>query len=133
MQFFNPEAESFVPDVSEVGRVLARATHLAIAAHPDDVEILAKDGILKCFHTSGKGFMGVILTNGAGTYREGAYVTYSDEEIARERKLEQKKAAVVGEYCSSRRLMLATWLAVFEMKLSNGSSVWKKSLRSREV
>lgn len=101
MQFFKPGAEIFIPDGAEVGRALARTTHLAIAAHPDDIEILAVDGILKCFHAPTKGFMSVILTNGAGTYREGAYAASSDEEIARERRLEQKKAAMVGEYCAA--------------------------------
>ncbi len=98
MQFNKPGAEVFVPDGAPVEQALAGVTHLAIAAHPDDIEILAFDGIMKCFHKVGSGFMSVILTNGSGTYRELAYAGYSDAEIVRARAMEQKKAAVVGEY-----------------------------------
>ncbi len=101
MQFVKPDAETFVPDGAPVDQAFARSTHLAIAAHPDDIEILAYDGIMKCFHKPGKGFMSVILTNGAGTYRELAYASYTDAEIVEARKMEQKKAAVVGEYTAA--------------------------------
>jgi LmbE family N-acetylglucosaminyl deacetylase len=104
MQFTRPDAEIFIPDGSPVEQALGRCTHLAIAAHPDDIEILAYDGIMKCFQKPERGFVSVILTNGAGTYRELAYAGYGDEEIVRARKLEQKKAAVVGEYSAAMML-----------------------------
>jgi LmbE family N-acetylglucosaminyl deacetylase len=100
MQFAKASAEIYVPDGLPVDQAISRTSHLAIAAHPDDIEILAYDGIVKCFHSPGKGFMGVILTDGAGTYREYDYAGYSDEEMVWTRKLEQKKAAMVGEYCA---------------------------------
>ena len=42
-------AEIFVPDGCSVAEALARTTHLGIAAHQDDLEIMAIDGILRAF------------------------------------------------------------------------------------
>jgi LmbE family N-acetylglucosaminyl deacetylase len=42
--------------------------------------------------------MAVIVTNGAGSRRDGIYASYDDQEMQKLRRLEQKKAAFVGEY-----------------------------------
>jgi LmbE family N-acetylglucosaminyl deacetylase len=71
---------------------------MGIGAHQDDLEIMAFDGVLKCFHVDDKWFTGVIVTNGSGSPRDGLYAKYSDEMMQAVRRQEQKKAAVVGEY-----------------------------------
>lgn len=91
-------AEIFVPDGRPVDESLARTTHMAIGAHQDDLEIMAADGILQCFGRQDRWFCGVVATNGSGSPRSGQYADFSDERMRSVRRLEQKKAAVVGEY-----------------------------------
>jgi len=98
MKFHLDTAEIFVPDRLSVGEALARTTHLAIGAHQDDIEIMAFDGILKCFQRNDRWFCGVVVTNGSGSPRDDLYEDYTDEEMRAVRRKEQKKAAVVGEY-----------------------------------
>ncbi len=71
---------------------------MAISAHQDDLEIVAYDGILKCFQRDDKWFCGVVVTNGSGSPRDDLYKDYTDEEMRVVRRTEQKKAAMVGEY-----------------------------------
>jgi len=59
---------------------------------------MALSGILDCFQRADKGFCGVIVTNGSGPPSEETYTDYTDEEMRRIRRIEQRKAAVVGEY-----------------------------------
>ena len=98
VKFGNDTAEFFVPDNESVESALERTTHIGIGAHPDDLEIMAYHGILECFMNGGKWFLGVTVTHGAGSPRDDFYASYSDEEMRRVRKIEQKKAAVIGEY-----------------------------------
>jgi len=98
MEFRNAGADVFVPDGSEPGAALARTTHLCIAAHQDDIEIMAYHGIAACFGLPDKWFTGVVVTNGAGSPRSGIYGNYTDEEMQQVRLREQRKAAYVGEY-----------------------------------
>lgn len=93
-------AEVFIPDGKQTDEALARTTHMAISAHQDDIEIMAYDGILKCFGKQDKWFSGVVVTNGSGSARTGLYADYSDEQMQEIRKIEQKKAAFVGEYAA---------------------------------
>ena len=94
----NASAEIWVPDgVSESG-ALERVTHMGIGAHQDDIEIMSLEGILAGFGSNEKWFMAVIVTNGAGSPRDGLYANYSDVRMQEVRRLEQKKAAFVGEY-----------------------------------
>jgi LmbE family N-acetylglucosaminyl deacetylase len=71
---------------------------MGIAAHQDDIEIMALEGILAGFGNPDKWFMAVIVTNGAGSPRDGLYAAYSDEQMQAVRRMEQKKAAFVGDY-----------------------------------
>ena len=98
MRFHNPGADLFVPDGVESPGALARTTHLCIAAHQDDVEIMAYHGIAECFGKADKWFSAVVVTNGAGSPRNGIYAGYSDDEMQKVRLREQRKAAYVGEY-----------------------------------
>ena len=98
MELHNSGAEIYVADGSPVDTALARTTHLGVAAHQDDLEIMAYHGILECFGRQDKGFAGVTITNGAGSPRDGIYAQYTDEVMQVVRRKEQKKAAFVGEY-----------------------------------
>ena len=98
MKLSEAKAEIWVPDGVEEGRALARTTHLGIAAHQDDIEIMALEGILAGFGNPEKWFTAVIVTNGAGSPRDGLYAAYTDEQMQVVRRAEQKKAAFVGEY-----------------------------------
>jgi len=93
-------AEVFVPDGLSESKSLARTTHLCIAAHHDDIEIMAAQPILECFQREDKWFTGVVLTDGRGSPRAGIYENYSDEEMRLVRFKEQRKAAIVGEYAA---------------------------------
>jgi LmbE family N-acetylglucosaminyl deacetylase len=98
MQFHLNSAEIFVPDGMPETPALARTTHMAIGAHPDDLEVMAVDGILACFQRPDRWFTGVVVTNGSGSARDNVYRDYSDADMQFVRRKEQKKAAVVGEY-----------------------------------
>jgi LmbE family N-acetylglucosaminyl deacetylase len=98
MRLSQPAATITVPDGMPEGPALSRITHLAIGAHQDDCEIMALQGILACYHRAGLSFGAVTCTNGSGSPRAGAYAALSDEEMARLRRREQEKAAVVGDY-----------------------------------
>jgi LmbE family N-acetylglucosaminyl deacetylase len=100
MKLPNPRAEIYVPDGLPAHDALARTTHLAIGAHPDDLEIMAVDGILQCFRRSDRWFTGVVMTDGGGSPRDDVYRDTTDEEMQAIRAAEQKKAAVVGEFAA---------------------------------
>ena len=104
MQFHNSTADLFVPDGTAPEAALARTTHLCIAAHQDDIEIMAYHGIAECFGLPDKWFTGVVVTNGAGSPRSGIYGGYSDQEMQKVRLVEQRKAAYVGEYAAQIQL-----------------------------
>jgi LmbE family N-acetylglucosaminyl deacetylase len=104
MQFHKSTADLFIPDGLEPGAALGRTTHLCIAAHQDDIEIMAYHGIAECFGQKDRWFSGVVVTNGAGSPRSGIYGGYTDEEMQRVRLVEQRKAAYVGEYAAQAQL-----------------------------
>ncbi|HEY3411998.1 MAG TPA: PIG-L family deacetylase [Armatimonadota bacterium] len=98
MQFKIPTAGVYVPDEKPEAEALSRTTHMGISAHQDDIEIMAMEGVINCFGLADKWFAGVIVTNGAGSARDDMYANYTDAEMQKIRRLEQKKAAFVGEY-----------------------------------
>lgn len=98
MKLTNPGAELYIPDNCPVEEALKRTTHMGISAHQDDLEIMAYHGIVECFGRDDRWFFGVVVTNGAGSPRDDLYDRYTDEEMQKVRKVEQKKAAFVGEY-----------------------------------
>ena len=89
-------ADFYIPDGSTLPEALERTSHLGIVAHQDDLELLAYDGILKCFGK--KSFFGVDVTNGVGCQKSGIYASLTDKEMQLHRKNEQIKAALIGEY-----------------------------------
>jgi LmbE family N-acetylglucosaminyl deacetylase len=98
MKFHSPTAEIFIPDGAAEPEALARTTHLAVSAHPDDLEIMAAGPILQCYRKKDEWFTGVVVTDGRGSPRIGLYESYTDEAMHAVRMQEQKKAATVGEY-----------------------------------
>lgn len=100
IQLKNQRGVFFVPDGTEVKEALARVTHLAIGAHPDDIEFMAWHGILEGLAGQGKFFAGVTATDGGGSSRIGAYASVTDEEMRLIRLQEQKKAAYLGNYAA---------------------------------
>ncbi len=104
MKLTRPNAQLFIPDGLDEAAALRRTTHLAISAHQDDIEIMAVDGILKCYGKSDQWFTGVVVTDGAGSPRAGLYKDFSDEQMRQIRVVEQKKAAMVGGYAAQALL-----------------------------
>ena len=100
VKFHSSSAEFYVPDGLPISQALARTTHLCVAAHPDDIEIMAVQPILECFHQPDKAFTGVIVTDGRGSPRSGPYQDYTDEAMRQVRIEEQRKAAQTGEYAA---------------------------------
>ncbi len=88
----------FIPDGTEEKQALKRTTHLCVAAHQDDIEFMAYSPIAECFGRKDKWFCGVVVTDGAGSPRNGLYADYTDEQMKAVRIEEQKKAAMLGEY-----------------------------------
>lgn len=106
MKLSRPDADLYVPEGRlPAAAALARTTHLCVAAHQDDIEIMAYHGIAECFRQPGRWFTGVVVTNGAGSPRSGVYANYTDAEMQAVRVREQRKAAHLGEY--SLQLQLA--------------------------
>ena len=90
----------YIPDSNELDSkiVMKKTTALCIATHEDDVEIMCTKGILDCFNKKDDWFGAVVVTDGAGSPRNGIYSNFTDEEMMKIRIKEQKKAAYIGEY-----------------------------------
>ena len=100
MNLHRDTAEIFVPDALPPDQALRRTTHLAVAAHQDDIEIMAAAPVLECYQRRDRWFTGVVVTDGRGSPRNGMYGRYSDEEMRMVRLKEQRKAAIIGEYAA---------------------------------
>jgi LmbE family N-acetylglucosaminyl deacetylase len=100
MKFHLDTAEIYIPDDEPIEQALSRTTHLCLAAHQDDIEIMAAQPILECFQQKDKWFTGVVVTDGRGSPRDGLYGQYNDEDMRLVRFKEQRKAAIVGEYAA---------------------------------
>lgn len=109
----------FVPDNTPVEKALERTTHLCIAAHQDDIELMCYQGISECFGINDKWFCGVVVADGAGSPRTGIYGDFSDEQMKAVRITEQNKAAFVGEYGAQLQLSYSSK----EIKDSNNTEI----------
>jgi LmbE family N-acetylglucosaminyl deacetylase len=99
MKFSQPRADIYVPSAEFAPeKALARTTHLCIAAHQDDIEIMAYQGITACLGQSEKSFTGVVVTDGAGSPRSGPYAHLSEEQMKDVRRQEQRRAAKLGKF-----------------------------------
>ncbi len=95
-----PQAEVYIPDGTPETQALERTTYLCIAAHQDDIEIMAAQAVLACFQQPEQWFTGVVVTDGRGSPRAGLYADYTDDAMWAVRRREQRKAAFVGEYAA---------------------------------
>jgi LmbE family N-acetylglucosaminyl deacetylase len=100
----NASADIYIPDGKPLPEALSRVTHLAVGAHQDDLEFMAFHGIVACFHSSTEWFAGVTCTNGSGSARIGAYSSFTDEQMMKVRREEQRLAASVGRYAAMLQL-----------------------------
>jgi LmbE family N-acetylglucosaminyl deacetylase len=105
MKFSRPKADIFMPDAKLTPEAaLRRVTDLCVAAHQDDIEIMAYAGVAACYAQPGRAFGGVVVTNGAGSPRTGAYAHMTDEEMQDVRREEQRQAARIGRYAIQLQL-----------------------------
>ncbi|WFB37077.1 PIG-L family deacetylase [Kiritimatiellota bacterium B12222] len=104
MKLSQSTASFYVPDRVQEPQDLARITHLGIGAHQDDLEFMAYHGILAGYDSTEKWFGGITCTNGSGSPREGKFVTYSDKEMQAIRRIEQNRAADIGQYAAMIQL-----------------------------
>jgi len=104
MKFSQPAADIFIPDGSPVAAALARTTHLCLAAHQDDIEIMAHSAIAECYGRTDLGFTGVVVTDGGGSPRAGRFATMTDAEMKLVRRDEQRRAATLGRYAAQLQL-----------------------------
>lgn len=98
MKFSRSDADVFSPSGLAPEAALARTTHLCIAAHADDIEIMAQAAIDECREQPGKFFTGVVVTDGAGSPRTGRYAELDDAGMRAVRREEQRRAAQLGSY-----------------------------------
>jgi len=100
MKFSQSAADAYVPSGRPLARALAATTHLCLAAHQDDIEIMAHHAIAACYGRRDAAFTGVVVTDGAGSPRSGAFAKLSDEQMKAERRAEQRRAAKLGRYAA---------------------------------
>jgi hypothetical protein len=81
MKFSSPAADAYVPDKRPLAAALARTTHLCIAAHQDDIEIMAHSGIAECHGRKDRWFTGVVVTDGGGSPRAGRVAELTHEPM----------------------------------------------------
>jgi len=98
MNFSQPQADIYVPSGEPPAIALARTTHLCVAAHQDDIEIMAYHGITECRASGDRWFSGVVVTTGAGSPRSGKFARIGADEMQAIRRREQRRAARLGGY-----------------------------------
>ena len=98
MDFNKPEAEIVLISQDATEQNLNKTTDLCIAAHQDDIEIMAYGAISACLNDAQREFVGAVVSNGGGSPRGGIYANYSDSQMKAVRKEEQKNAARIGGY-----------------------------------
>ncbi|HDL77838.1 MAG TPA: PIG-L family deacetylase [Lentisphaerae bacterium] len=98
MKFNKPGADVFIPDEVTLDEALDRVTHLGVAAHPDDLELMALHGILHCLEHPGDWFGAVVCTGGGRAPERGRYEGASPERLREIRRREQNLAALIGRY-----------------------------------
>jgi LmbE family N-acetylglucosaminyl deacetylase len=102
VKFSQPAADIYVPDGRPLAAALARTTHLCLAAHQDDIEILAYHGISAGY--AKRTFTGVVITDGGGSPRSGKFAGHTDEQMKAVRREEQRRAARLGHYAAQLQL-----------------------------
>ncbi|MBQ0125744.1 MAG: PIG-L family deacetylase [Clostridiales bacterium] len=88
----------YIPGKLSEDEALKRTTHLTIAAHEDDIELMSLAVIGECYADKDKFFSGAVVTDGASSPRNGKFAGVTNEEMVVLREEEQKKAAKIGKY-----------------------------------
>lgn len=83
---------------------LRRGGSLGVVAHADDLEILGYHGILTAYRDPNAAFVGVVVTNGAGSVRAGRYAELDQDALVEQRRMEQRRAAEIGRYAAVTQL-----------------------------
>lgn len=104
MKLKKDNALVYIPSEMDMDAALSKTDILCIAAHQDDTEIMAYHAIEECYRNEDKYFTSVILTDGGGSPRTGAYVGYTDEEMEKVCLEEQNRAAQIGKYLAQIQL-----------------------------
>ena len=104
MKFSQSNADVFVANQASLPDALNRVTHLCVAAHQDDIEIMAYAGLAESRRRARAAFGGVVVTNGAGSPRIGKYADLTDEQMQSVRREEQRRAAQIGGYAVQLQL-----------------------------
>ena len=102
MKLSSPAADIYVPDRRPLAAAVGRTTHLCLAAHQDDIEILAYHGISAGY--ARRTFTGVVITDGAGSPRAGRFARHTDAQMKQVRRAEQRRAARLGHYAAQLQL-----------------------------
>ena len=102
MKLTESSAEIWVPDGVSEDAALKRTTYMAIAAHQDDVEIMALEGILAGFGNSEKWFTAVIVTNGAGSPRDESTENIRTSKCRLSASWNKRKLPLLGNTPQSR-------------------------------
>jgi len=92
MKYKKSDANIYIPSGKAESSILSEINFLGIAAHQDDLEIIAFPGILDAYNNKSKYFGGIVCTDGVPRNSNNA------REINKIRKNEQKKAADIGKY-----------------------------------
>lgn len=86
------------PDGLSQACAFQRTTHLAIGAHPDDLEFMAMHGIAHCYQKKDAWFSGIVCTDGRGSLRPKEKKGLSASEWIALREAEQIDACEKGGY-----------------------------------
>ena len=73
-------------------------TELVVVAHQDDIEIGVPQAIIKGYQSDKYGMVGVVCADGSGSPRSGKFANMTNEDMMKVRRLEQIKAAEIGDY-----------------------------------
>lgn len=104
MNFKNTNASIYYPGRKSLDGI----TDMCIAAHQDDIEIMAYGPISDCYNNKDRRFCGVVMTDGAGSPRAGEYSNYTNEQMKEVRIQEQNDAAKRGKYAAVIQLGYAS-------------------------
>lgn len=100
-----------------------RTRALAIGAHPDDIEFMCLDPIIR--HRNARSFGGLIVTSGSGSLKAPQHAALSPAEYAELRWEEQKQAASLGGYAFVDSLNIES----SELKTSAGFKTLTRRLK----
>ncbi len=92
-----------IPDGVPIETAFSRTTHLAIGAHPDDLEVMAYHGVAQCYDSDDQWFGGVVVCDGVGSPQDGKT---SGPDMIAARQEEQNRAADLGRYSFALQLGL---------------------------